>query len=313
MHKQRFIIPIYKWWDGPFYTLGMKIYDTMASRLGLGPSIHLSKKEVLELIPTLKDEDLIGGVQYYDGQFDDSRLAINLAQTCSEYCAVVLNYCKVTDLSKNEDGLVSGVTVMEQFSDEEYQVLGRSVINATGVFVDDIMQMDNPGQRKTIKPSQGIHLVLDKSFLQGDYAIMIPKTSDERVLFAVPWKGMVVVGTTDTELDQVSLEPVAQEEEIEFILSTAGQYLVKPPKRSDVLSVFAGQRPLAAPEKEGGKTREISRAHKVTVSLSGLVTIVSGKWKTYRKIAQDTVGRAVIVAGLDEKPCITGHLSIHGF
>ncbi len=310
---QSFIIPNYSWWDGPFYTVGMKVYDTMAGKLGLGPSVHLSKARVLEHIPNLKEQDLQGGVQYYDGQFDDARLAVNIAQTAAEYGAVVLNYIEATGLVKNSDSLVSGVTLFDHIHKKEYFVQAKSVINATGVFADSILQMDSPGAPPQIKPSQGVHIVLDNSFLKGNDAIMIPKTSDGRVLFAVPWKNRVVVGTTDTELENISLEPRAMEDEVQFILETAAEYLVKKPERSDVLSVFAGLRPLAAPEKEGGATKEISRGHKIIVSLSGLVTVTGGKWTTYRKMAQDAVDKATMVAGLEEEQCKTESLSIHGY
>ncbi|MGL1902015.1 MAG: glycerol-3-phosphate dehydrogenase/oxidase [Fibrobacterales bacterium] len=310
---QSFIIPNYAWWDGPFYTIGMKVYDTMAGKLGLGPSVHISKEKVLEYIPNLKEDGLQGGVQYYDGQFDDARLAVNLAQTAVDYGALALNYMKVVELSKDDREMVTGVVLEDTLTGERYTIQAHSVVNATGVFADTILQMDDPAAKATIKPSQGVHVVLDRSFLKGSDAIMIPKTSDGRVLFAVPWKNRVVVGTTDTELDTISLEPRALEEEVSFILDTAAEYLVKAPNRSDVLSVFAGLRPLAAPEEDGGATKEISRGHKIFVSLSGLVSVTGGKWTTYRKMAQDAVDKAVLVGGLHEKPCLTESLSIHGY
>lgn len=310
--NQSFIIPNYEWWGGPFYTIGLKIYDMMAGKLGLGPSIHLSKEETLKALPTLKQEGLSGGVIYHDGQFDDARLAVNLAQTIVDNDGVALNYMQVTGLLKGDDGLITGVRAKDKFTGEEFELKSKAVINATGVFTDDILQMDEPGARKMVVPSQGIHLVLDQEFLQGNHAIMIPKTDDGRVLFAVPWRGKVVVGTTDTLIKQASLEPRALEEEIDFVLNTASRYLTRKPKRSDVRSIFAGLRPLAAPEGEGKKTKEISRSHKVIMSLSGLITITGGKWTTYRKMGQDTVEKAVILAGLEERPCVTEQLPIHG-
>lgn len=311
--NQSFIIPNYEWWDGPFYTIGLKVYDMMAGKLGLGPSIHLSKHETLEALPTIREDGLTGGVIYHDGQFDDARLSVNLAQTLIDYDGVAVNYLKVTGLLKGEDGLICGVKARDMLSGEEFEFKSKAVINATGVFTDDILQMDEPGSPKKVVPSQGIHLVLDHEFLQGDHAIMIPKTDDGRVLFAVPWHGKVVVGTTDTLIAEASLEPRALEEEIEFVLNTAGRYLTRPPKRSDVRSIFAGLRPLAAPEDESKKTKEISRSHKVIMSLSGLITITGGKWTTYRKMGQDTVDKAVILTGLEERPCITENLAIHGY
>jgi len=311
--NQVFIIPSYDWWDGPFYTVGMKVYDMMAGRLGLGPSEHISKEETLKAIPNLDEEGLNGGVIYYDGQFDDARLAVNLAQTAVENGAVVLNYMKVTGLLKDNQKLVRGVRVRDEESGDELDVRAKVVVNATGVFVDEVLHMDDPQAPDIVRPSQGVHIVLDKSFLQGDSAIMIPKTADGRVLFAVPWHDKVVVGTTDTPMDKPSLEPRALEEEIEFILGTAAQYLKKDPTRRDALSVFAGLRPLAAPQGEDQSTKEISRSHKLIVSLSGLVTITGGKWTTYRKMAEDTVDKAILVGGLEERKCVTESMPIHGY
>ena len=312
--NQKFIIPNYTWWSGPFFTVGMKVYDMMSGKLGLGSSERISKEETLKAIPNLDEKDLIGGVIYYDGQFDDSRLAINLAQTIVENDGVALNYFKVSNLLKDEDDLVCGVLAMDMESGEEFEIKAKSVVNATGVFADDILKMNDPTAKKIIRPSQGVHIILDRSFLDSDAAIMIPKTSDGRVLFAVPWHKKVILGTTDTPLDEHSLEPRALEEEIDFILKTAAQYLKKDPSRKDVLSVFAGLRPLAAPEDEEGKeTKEISRSHKLIVSLSGLVTITGGKWTTYRKMGEDTIDKAILIAGLDFKKCVTKNMPIHGY
>jgi len=313
--NQSFIIPNYDWWDGPFYTVGMKVYDMMAGKLGLGPSQSLSSDEVLRAIPNLKTEGLRGGVIFYDGQFDDSRLAINIAQTCAEHGGVLLNYMRVSGLTKSGDGIISGVEAVDLESGETYSLLSKSVVNATGVFVDEIMKMDDPDALPLVRPSQGVHIILDKQFLKGESAIMIPKTSDGRVLFAVPWHDRVVVGTTDTPLDECSLEPRALEEEIEFILSTAKKYLTREPQRKDILSIFAGLRPLAAPEEgsDGSSTKEISRSHHLRVSLSGLVTITGGKWTTYRKMAEDTVDKAALVGGLKQQKCRTEDMPIHGW
>lgn len=310
--NQSFIIPTYDFWGGPFYTVGLKVYDLMAGKLGLGPSMHLSREEAIEALPTVEQEGLTGGVIYQDGQFDDARMAVSLAQTCVDYGGTVLNYCKVTQLIKDGE-LVAGVMAVDQETNEEYNIKSKVVINATGVFADEIIQLDEPGKRDLITPSQGIHLILDNSFLPNKYAIMVPHTSDGRVMFAVPWHNHVVVGTTDTLIDKHSLEPVALEQEIDFVLETAGRYLVKQPTRKDVLSVFAGLRPLAKPEDEKKATKEISRGHKILISVSGLITIIGGKWTTYRKMAEDTIEKAIMLAGLPERECITNHLPIHGF
>lgn len=309
--NQAFIIPNYDWWDGPFYMVGMKVYDMMAGNLGLGPSEHISKEETIVAIPNIKTEGLRGGVIYHDGQFDDSRLAISLAQTAHKNGATLLNYMQVTGLIKNDEGLAKGVRAIDVETDRAYTITAKGVINATGVFVDDILTMDEPQERKTIKPSQGVHVVLDASFLQGRSAVMIPKTDDGRVLFAVPWHGKVIVGTTDTQMEHTNLEPRATDQEIDFILQTAGRYLTRAPKRSDVLSVFAGLRPL--PNTEDKETKGISRTHQIKVSLSGLVTVVGGKWTTYRKMAQDVVDQSAWIAGLHERPCLTANMPLYGY
>ncbi|GAB3288244.1 glycerol-3-phosphate dehydrogenase/oxidase [Hymenobacter tenuis] len=310
--NQDFIIPNYEWWGGPFYTIGLKLYDLLAGKLSLGASVHLSKAETLRRLGNLKPQGLRGGVLYHDGQFDDARLAINLAQTCLEHGGTLLNHVGVTGLLKDEQGQVSGVKANDQETGATYELQAKAVVNATGVFVDDILQLDAPGSRKLVRPSQGVHIVLDKSFLPSDDALMIPKTEDGRVLFAVPWHGRVVLGTTDTPLQQHSPEPQALEEEIDFILRTAGRYLIRAPQRTDALSVFAGLRPLAAPQGNSEKTKEISRSHKILVSASGLITITGGKWTTYRRMGEDTVDKAIALGRLPPAASQTAHLPIHG-
>lgn len=308
---QLFLIPCYRWWEGPFYTIGLVLYDLMARKLSLGRSVCIGPKRASRTIPTLRRQGMKAGVLYHDGQFDDSRLAINLVHTAIEAGACILNYMNVTALLK-EDGCVCGVQVHDEENGREYRVHSRAVINATGVFADEILQMDKPGKRPAVRPSQGVHLVLDASFLESDCAVMIPKTSDGRVLFAVPWHNKVVVGTTDTVMEHAEIEPIALEKEIQFILDTAGNYLTRTPKRSDVLSVFAGLRPLAAPRSEGKKTKEISRSHKLFREKSGLITIIGGKWTTYRKMAQDTLDYALRYIHLPTYDCVTENYQIHG-
>lgn len=307
-----FIIPNYRWWEGLYYSIGLAFYDLLAGKLSLGKTKHISKKEILERLPGVEPKSLYGGVVYHDGQFDDSRLAINLAQTALEQGATVLNYFKVTGLEKGKDKKLAGVVAEDNETGKTYQLKAKAVINATGVFVDDLLQMDTPGGKPLVRPSQGVHLVLNRSFMPSADALMIPKTDDGRVLFAVPWHDKLVVGTTDTPLDEHSLEPVAREQEIDFILANAARYLEQPPERKDVLSVFAGLRPLAAPQDESSKTKEISRGHKIVVSASGLITMTGGKWTTYRKMAEDTVDKAMEIAGLKPALCRTKELPIHG-
>jgi glycerol-3-phosphate dehydrogenase len=310
--NQTFIIPVYSWWDRLKYTIGLKLYDWIAGRLSLGASVFIPRNKALFKLPNIKAEGLVGGVLYHDGQFDDSRLAINLAQTIIEKGGVALNYMKVTGLIKENDQHISGVTVTDTETDKSYTCKARAVVNATGVFVDEILKMDNPAGSRSIAASQGVHLVLDKKFYPADDALMIPATSDGRVLFAVPWHGKVVVGTTDTPVKEASLEPQALEKEIAFILENAAGYFVQQPKRSDVLSVFAGLRPLAAPQDGNQKTKEISRSHKIMVTPSKLFTILGGKWTTFRKMGEDMVDRIEKELQWPHKKTATRHLSIHG-
>jgi glycerol-3-phosphate dehydrogenase len=310
----RFIIGNYRIWEKPFYTLGLKMYDILSGRLRFGRSKPLSKKSVKQELPGLANPGLLGGVVYHDGQFDDARMAVTLAQTAVDNGAVCLNYIKVISLIKDRDGILSGITAVDQISGEKYSFKSKAVINATGVFVDDIMLLDGPQARKNIRPSQGVHLVVDRKFLGGKSALMIPKTKDGRVLFGVPWHDKVVLGTTDTPLNETVLEPKALEEEVDFILDQAGQYLELKPTRADVLSVFAGLRPLAAPgNNDTKKTKEISRNHKIYKSDSGLLTITGGKWTTYREMAEDIINKAIAVGKLEKKPCTTKNLKVHGY
>lgn len=311
--KQEFVIPNYDWWDAPFYTIGLKIYDLMSGKYGFGDSEYVSKEESLKKIPNLLEKELNSGVKYFDGQFDDSRLAVTLAQTIVDNGGLAINYLKVTNLRKNQSGMVKGVMVKDMKTGEQFKIKARVVINATGVFADDIIEMDDPTSVKTLVASQGVHLIVDKKFLGSNIALMIPKTSDGRVLFAVPWHDKVILGTTDTPMPETTLEPRALDEEIDFILDTCAQYLVLTPTRKDVLSVYAGLRPLAAPEKEGKETKEISRGHNIIISLAGLVSIIGGKWTTYRKIGEDAVNNAILVGNLKETVSVTEHLQLHGF
>lgn len=289
VHNQKFIVPNYKWWEKPFYGIGLKIYDWMAGSLGLGPSQLLSKEETLTLAPTLDPEDLTGGVLYHDGQFDDALLAISMAQTAAKHGAVLLNYFPVTGLLKMQQQ-VCGVWVKDSFTGKDYEVKSKVVINATGVFTDEVLRMDDPKHESIISPSQGIHLVVDKEFLPGDTAIMIPKTDDGRVLFAVPWHNKIVLGTTDTPVDTITDEPVPLQQEIEFILKHIGRYLTKDPQLSDVKSMFAGLRPLVKGKSK--ITSALSRDHQLSISESEMISITGGKWTTYRKMAEDTVNLA---------------------
>ncbi|MGB7977815.1 MAG: glycerol-3-phosphate dehydrogenase/oxidase [Chlamydiales bacterium] len=306
-----FLVPNYRWWEGFYYGAGLKVYDLLAGRLGIEKSERLSQEETLRRIPTLKPDRLRGGVVYYDGQFDDARLAIALAQTAVDEGAVVVNYTPVIRFIK-EKGRLRGAIVRDEESGEEVEIFSRTVINATGVFSDSVRRLDGEKRGPIIAPSQGIHLVFDRSFLPSDTAVMIPKTDDGRVLFFIPWLGHVLMGTTDTPVKQIVLEPKPLQEEIDFLLNHAKRYLTRAPGRDDVLSVFAGLRPLVK-KGESKNTAALSRNHRIVVADSGLITIAGGKWTTYRKMAEDAVDRAILVGRLGDSPCRTKTLRLQGY
>jgi glycerol-3-phosphate dehydrogenase len=311
--NESIIIPCYSWAQGIFYVTGLTLYDWLSGRLSFGKSKLIYKKELIKRLPTLKKKSLKCGVLYHDGTFDDARLALNLAQTCVENGGVAINYCKVTSLIKDKDHKICGANILDKESGNIFEIKAKVVVNATGVFADDIIKLDDAKSRPIIRPSQGIHLVLDHSFLQSRDSIMIPHTDDGRVLFAIPWYDKVILGTTDTPLSKHSLEPRALESEIDFVLETAGKYLSKQPQKNDVLSVFAGLRPLAATDDNTDKTKEISRSHKIIISDSGLISVIGGKWTTYRKMAEDTLSKILKRKMLPFKKCITKNLKIHGY
>ncbi len=310
VHDLAFIVPNYTWWEAPFYGIGLRVYDFLAGKHGFGPSRNLSCDKTLQHIPTIETKGLRGGVIYYDGQFDDTRLLINLAQTAEEHGAILLNYVEATRLIKEND-MVCGVAAIDRETGVEHELRGRVVVNATGAFTDAVRRMDSPSAPAIISPSQGVHIVMDRTFLPGDTAILVPHTNDGRVLFAIPWHGHTLIGTTDTPIEKVELEPRALPEELDFLLSHTARYLRKDPTDSDVLSLFTGIRPLVSVQGES-KTASLSRDHTLHISGSGLVTITGGKWTTYRKMAEDTVDQAATVAALESVPCRTRNLPIHG-
>jgi glycerol-3-phosphate dehydrogenase len=305
-----FFVPAYAWWEAPFYGIGMKLYDLLAGRHGAGRSRLLSRKEAIERIPTLCSAGLRGGVLYYDGQFDDARLLIDLASTAARHGACLLNYAPVTSLVKNRAGIVEGLGFRDHETAASCELAARCVINATGPFCDALRHLDDPASAPIIAPSQGVHLVLPREFLPGDTAIMVPRTRDGRVMFAIPWHGHTLAGTTDTPLPASVLEPRATAGEVDFLLETAGRYLAKRPARADVLSVFTGIRPLV---KSGAasNTAALSRDHAIECSASRLLTITGGKWTTYRLMAEDAVDRAIAIGGLEHRPCASRTLRIH--
>ena len=307
-----FVVPNYDWWEAPFYGIGLKVYNVLAGKYGFGDSQILSREETLERLPTIKTEGLRGGVVYYDGQFDDSRLLVNLIQTAAEQGAALLNYVRVTGFTQEPDGFLDGVIAIDEESGQEIRVATRVVVNATGPFADGVRRLTDPAASPMIAPSQGVHLVFDRSFLPGRSAIMVPHTRDGRVMFAIPWHGHTLVGTTDTPIPEPSLEPRAFDEEVAFILETAGQYLHRAPTRDDVMSVSVGIRPLVRAD-GATSTAALSRDHTIHIERSGLLTVAGGKWTTYRHMAEDAVNQAAMLARLPEKSCVTRTLNIHGF
>ena len=319
-----FVMPSYAWWEKPFYGIGLKIYDALAGKAGLGKTQLLNTAQTIDAIPNVKRSNLRGGVKYWDGQFDDARLAIAIARTAAQHGALLINYFAATKLIHTQ-GKVTGLVCTDTETGAEHTINARCVVNAAGVWVDQFRQQDGVVNGRQVEPmvapSQGVHMVVDREFLGGDQALMVPKTADGRVLFAVPWLGKVILGTTDTPRNDLAREPHAFEEEIEFILRESARYLTKAPKRSDIKSIWVGLRPLVKPQGDddtsaGGNTKALSREHTILVSKSGLVTVTGGKWTTYRAMAQDVLARCVdqklLPESIGEKTGATKHLLLIG-
>jgi glycerol-3-phosphate dehydrogenase len=314
VHDLPFVVPNYSWWEAPFYGIGMKVYDLLAGKYNFGRSRVLSLEETLERLPTIQREGLRGGVLYHDGQFDDTRLLVHLLATAVDHGATVVNYAEAVDFVKDAQGFVGGVILEDRETKTRHTAPAKVTVNASGIFTDETRRLAEPGAESMVTPSQGIHLVLDRTFLNGDSAIMVPRTSDGRVLFAIPWHNRTLVGTTDTLIDAPCYEPLPLEEEIEFVLTTASDYLSRPASRSDVLSIYVGIRPLvSAPGGGVGKTSALSRGHTIHVDNSGLMSIVGGKWTTYRHMAEDCVDHAITLGSLPDIACATANLPIHGY
>ncbi len=309
VHKQDFVVPCYNLWQKIFYGVGLKIYDMLAGKYSLGRSRILSRKETLEKLPNISKDSLAGGVLYTDGQFDDTRLLIDMAVTAHEQGAAMLNYAAVRSITKDADGRVDGAQFEDVLSGESFTVNTRSVINATGAYCDPIRQMSDAAARPVITFARGSHIVLDARFLPGEAALMIPKTSDGRVLFCIPWLGHLLVGTTDVPCETAADGETPTDEEIDFLLETAGTFLAERPTRDDILSRFAGVRPLIS---RGGtaNTAKLSRSHELFVDEAGLVTITGGKWTTYRRMAEEAVDAVAKAGGLNTGRCITETLAI---
>jgi glycerol-3-phosphate dehydrogenase len=309
VHARDFIVPAHHYWQIPYYGAGLWLYDRLSGRLSLGHSRWISRREVLERIPNVKRKGLQGGILYKDGQFDDARLAVTLARTAVDLGATALNHAPVVGLLKH-NGRLTGVRVRDNETGAEFTASARCVVNATGVYADELRRLDEPDAAPLLSPSQGAHVVLDRSFLRGDAAIMVPRTDDGRVLFVIPWLGHALIGTTDVPLSEIPREPRPLDEELAFLIEHAGRYLETAPTLQDVKSQFAGLRPLIG---GGTATKKLSREHAVIIADSGLVTITGGKWTTYRVMASDAVNQAATVAGFPRKPCLTADLHLHGW
>lgn len=310
VHDLPFVVPGDRPWALPWYGTGLWLYDRLAGRLGLGRSRLLGRKAARARVPTLRPQGLRGGVLYFDGGFDDARLAVALLRTLEGLGGAALNHAPVTGLLR-EAGRVCGVRFRDAETGTEHTARARVVVNAAGVWADAVRRLEDPAAARTLTPSQGVHLVVPRRFLPGDTALMVPRTDDGRVLFALPWHGRVVLGTTDTAVGDTPFEPRAQAAEIDFILRTAARYLDPAPGRSDVLSVFAGMRPLLRPE-GSADTRAIRRDHAVFVSPGGLLTLAGGKWTTYRHMGEDAVNGAERLGGLPRRLSLTRGLRLHG-
>lgn len=310
VQRLRFVVPAYHWLDIPRFGAGLTLYDLLSGARGIGHSRILDPSSTVVALPTLQPSGLRGGIAYWDAQFDDARLAIALMRTHFDLGGLALNYLPVDGLVA-EEGRVRGVRAHDAETGERFVVGARVVINATGVWADSVRHFEYPRARPLLKPSQGVHVVVDREFLPGTDALLVPQTRDGRVLFAIPWQGRVLMGTTDSGRDDLPLEPSPLAGEVEFILDAVAPYLVRPPRRGDVRSVFAGLRPLIGGG-DNSLTRNLSREHCIEVSPGGLVTITGGKWTTYRRMAEDAVDTARSLAGLPVQACATAQLQLHG-
>ena len=313
-----FVMPCYRFWEQPFYGIGLLVYDLLAGRRSLGRTRFHGIAATESALPNINTNKLKGSVQYWDGQFDDARLALALARTAAQQGATLVNYCRAVELIHDAEDRVNGILAQDIETGLPYTIQAQCVVNATGVWVDEIRHLDDEARgensQSIVAPSQGVHIVVDREFLPGDQALIVPHTSDGRVLFAVPWLGKVILGTTDTPRNDLSLEPAPFQEELAFILREAGKYLHRAPTRADIKSIWVGLRPLVKPLTDSaGNTKKISREHTVLVSPGQLVTVTGGKWTTYRAMAQDVLKHCIDSKLLIEKnPCSTEQLPLVG-
>lgn len=311
VHDLPFVIPCQSRWQQLYYRIGLKLYDFLAAGKSFGSSCSLSTHELMKAVPGIRGDQVQGGVMYHDGQFDDARLLISMLRTGYDAGACLLNYMGVTDLTRNQHQQITGVSACDAETGENYSIKARAVINATGPFSDKIRRMDDANQKNIIKPSQGVHIVLPREFFPGNTAVIVPKTSDGRVVFLIPWYQHVIAGTTDTPIREAELEPQPQQKEVQFLLATISDYLERAPSPDDVLGYFTGIRPLVSGDKST-RTASLSRDHVIRVSKTGLITIAGGKWTTVRKMAEDCVDKVVHLHQFEAKPCRTANYKLHG-
>jgi glycerol-3-phosphate dehydrogenase len=310
VHDLSFVVPAFSYFTLPYYGFGLKVYERLSGKLSFGASKLLSREKTIEMLPGIASEGLRGGVLYHDGQFDDARYVVTLLRTFQDLGGVAINYVEATGLLQR-DGKTVGVKAQDVESGTKFELQAKVVVNAAGVFAEELLAMDGATRGSLLAMSQGTHFVLPHSWLAGSSALMVPKTADGRVLFAIPWHGATVVGTTDEGVEHASVEPRSMESERRFLLEHIERYFGRRPRAEEILSVWSGLRPLV---KSGdGKTSTLSRDHTILVSKSGLVTVTGGKWTTYRRMGQDAIDHAAEVAGLAKVSPRTLDLKLHGW
>eukprot|EP01116_Phalansterium_solitarium_P020350 TRINITY_DN5984_c0_g1_i1.p1 TRINITY_DN5984_c0_g1~~TRINITY_DN5984_c0_g1_i1.p1 ORF type:complete len:564 (-),score=164.47 TRINITY_DN5984_c0_g1_i1:96-1787(-) len=311
-HALAIMTPIYRLWEGPYYWIGLKAYDLLSGTKSIYGTKWVSAKETARNFPMIARQGLVGSGVYYDGQMEDARVNLSLALTASQHGAHVANYVEVVNLLKDPTGgRVRGATVRDTASGRTWDINAKVVVNATGAFADAVRHLDDPEAPNMIAPSSGGHVVLPDYYSPNSMGLVVPKTSDGRVLFLLPWEGQTVAGTTDTPTE-LSATPAATEKEIDFILDTLERFLSVAVRREDVKAAWSGIRPLAKDVK-ARDTASISRDHVIDVSDNQLVTIAGGKWTTYRRMALEAVDTAIRVGGLKPaSPCITDNVRLIG-
>lgn len=310
VHDLSFVVPAYNYLSLPYYGLGLKVYERLSGKLSFGRSTFLSRQHTLERLPAIASEGLRGGILYHDGQFDDARYAISLMRTLQDLGGTAINYMEATRIV-HTNSRAAGIAALDKETGESLDIEAKVVVNATGIYAESILSMDHALSRPILALSQGTHLVLPNSFLHSTAALMVPRTTDGRVLFAIPWHGATIIGTTDEPVEEAKDDPQPMRKEREFLLNHINRYFGRQPKSSEILSVWSGQRPLVREGKS--KTSQLSRDHKILVSSSGMITITGGKWTTYRRMGEDAIDKAAEIGSLARTPSRTTNLKLHGW